>query len=63
LDANSLQTGSVLNAIQHAYYFSFAAMTWFFSTIALVLATALVVLILYEREFKSDVLEVLKDET
>jgi uncharacterized membrane protein len=45
-----------------AYYFSFAAMAWFFSPIALVLATALVVLILYGREFKSDVLEVLRDD-
>jgi uncharacterized membrane protein len=46
-----------------AYYFSFAAMAWFFSPIALVLATALVVLILYGREFKSDVLEVLREES
>jgi len=46
-----------------AYYFSFAAMAWFFSPVALVVATALVVLILYGREFKSDVLEVLKDES
>jgi uncharacterized membrane protein len=46
-----------------AYYFSFAAMAWFFSPIALVMATALVVLILYGREFKSEVLEVLKDES
>ncbi|PUE07217.1 hypothetical protein B9Z51_15295 [Limnohabitans sp. T6-5] len=44
-----------------AYYFSFAAMAWFFSPLALVLATALVVLILYGREFRSDVLLVLRD--
>jgi uncharacterized membrane protein len=44
-----------------AYYFSFAAMAWFFSPLALVMATALVVLILYGREFKSDVLQVLRD--
>lgn len=43
-----------------AYYFSFAAMAWFFSPVALVLATALVVLILYGREFRSDVLLVLR---
>ena len=43
-----------------AYYFSFAAMAWFFSPMALVLATALVVLILYGREFRSDVLQVLR---
>jgi len=44
-----------------AYYFSFAAMAWFFSPLALLLATALVVLILYSREFRSDVLHVLRD--
>jgi len=44
-----------------AYYFSFAAMAWFFSPLVLVLATALVVLILYSREFRSDVLHVLRD--
>jgi hypothetical protein len=44
-----------------AYYFSFAAMSWFFSPLALILATALVVLILYSREFRSDVLGVLRD--
>jgi uncharacterized membrane protein len=35
-------------------------MAWFFSPMALVLATALVVLILYSREFRSDVLQVLR---
>ena len=44
-----------------AYYFSFAAMAWFFSPLALVVATALVVLILYSCEFRSDVLQVLRD--
>ena len=44
-----------------AYYFSFAAMAWFFSPLVLVLGTALVVLILYSREFRSDVLHVLRD--
>lgn len=44
-----------------AYYFSFAAMAWFFSPLALVVATALVVMILYGREFKSEVLHVLRD--
>lgn len=44
-----------------AYYFSFAAMAWFFSPLALVLATALVVLILFGREFRSEVLQVLRD--
>ena len=44
-----------------AYYFSFAAMAWFFSPLALVIATALVVLILYGREFRSDVVQRLRD--
>jgi uncharacterized membrane protein len=44
-----------------AYYLSFAVMAWFFSTPAFMLATAVVILILYNREFRSDVLQVLKD--
>ena len=40
---------------------SFALMAWFFSTPAFVVATAVLVLILYNREFHSDVLQVLKD--
>ena len=44
-----------------AYYFSFAALAWFFSPLALLIATALVVLILYGREFRSEVLDVLRD--
>ena len=43
------------------YYFSFAIMAWFFSTFAFALATAVVVLILYNREFNSDVLDVLRE--
>ncbi len=44
-----------------AYYMSFALMAWFFSSTAFMLATAVVILILYKREFRSDVLQVLKD--
>jgi uncharacterized membrane protein len=36
-------------------------MAWFFSTIAFVVATAVVIVILYNREFRSDVLHVLKE--
>ncbi len=43
-----------------AYYFAFAAIGWFFSPVAFALATAGVVYILYQREFRSDVLGVLK---
>lgn len=43
-----------------AYYFSFAAMAWFISPLAMVLAALLVVGILYSREFRSEVLQILK---
>ncbi|MEO7548881.1 MAG: DUF599 domain-containing protein [Ramlibacter sp.] len=44
-----------------AYYFSFAAMAWFFSPLAFAVASALVVGVLYSREFHSEVLHVLRD--
>jgi uncharacterized membrane protein len=44
-----------------AYYFSFAALAWFVSPLAMVMATVLVVLILYSREFRSEVLAILRD--
>jgi len=42
-----------------SYYFSFAAIGWFFSPIVFLIATLGVVYILYQREFKSEVLDVL----
>ena len=42
-----------------AYYFAFAAIGWFFSPLIFAVATAGVVWILYQREFRSDVLSVL----
>ncbi len=44
-----------------AYYFSFAALAWFFSPMAMMGATVLVVAVLYSREFHSQVRAVLKD--
>jgi uncharacterized membrane protein len=44
-----------------AYYFSFAALAWFVSPVAMVLGTLAVAAILYGREFHSDVLRVLRD--
>ncbi|MDZ4160446.1 MAG: DUF599 family protein [Burkholderiales bacterium] len=44
-----------------AYYFSFAALAWFFSPMAMVVATGFVVLVLYSREFHSEVLGILRD--
>jgi uncharacterized membrane protein len=41
------------------YYFAFAVIAWFFSPLAFAFATAAVVMILYTREYHSDVLEVL----
>jgi uncharacterized membrane protein len=45
-----------------AYYFSFAALAWFISPLALVLGTLAVVGILYSREFRSEVLHILREE-
>jgi uncharacterized membrane protein len=42
-----------------AYYFAFAAIAWFFSPLWMMLATAGVIYVLYRREFRSDVLDVL----
>lgn len=42
-----------------AYYFAFAVMAWFFSPFALMASTAFVVVILYSREFRSEVLALL----
>lgn len=41
------------------YYFAFAAIGWFFSPLIFVIATFGVVTILYQREFRSEVLTVL----
>ena len=43
-----------------AYYMAFALVAWFFSPLAFAVATAGVIWVLYQREFHSDVLEVLK---
>lgn len=44
-----------------AYYFSFAAIAWFFSPLVFAVATTIVVGVLYNREFQSEVLHVLRD--
>lgn len=44
-----------------ACYFAFAAVGWFLSPVAFLLATAGVIVVLYRREFHSDVLAVLND--
>jgi uncharacterized membrane protein len=44
-----------------AYYFSFALLGWFISPLAMLLATLVVVAILYGREFHSDVLQLLRE--
>jgi len=45
-----------------AYYFTFAVAAWFVSPFAFAMATAVVIVILYQREFKSDVLAVLESQ-
>lgn len=49
------------NSGLRAYYFSFAAMGWFFSPWMFVLATLMVAGILYSREFRSEVLALLQE--
>jgi uncharacterized membrane protein len=43
-----------------AYYMAFAATAWFFSAWAMLVATAVVLTVLYRREFGSEVLAVLR---
>jgi uncharacterized membrane protein len=43
-----------------AYYLAFAAVSWFFSPWVFMLGTATVITILYQREFRSEVLEALE---
>jgi uncharacterized membrane protein len=45
-----------------AYYFAFALVAWFVSPWAFIAATALVVWVLYRREFQSEVLRVLRQD-
>jgi len=45
-----------------AYYFAFALVAWFVSPWAFVAATALVVFVLYRREFQSEVLRLLRQD-
>ena len=44
-----------------AYYFAFAVLAWFFSPVAFAVGAALVVAVLYGREFHSTVLRLLRD--
>ena len=46
-----------------AYYFAFAAAAWLFSPLAFALGSAGVVWILYQREFHSEVLALLREES
>ena len=45
-----------------AYYFSFAAMAWFLSPLAMLVASLVVVVVLYGREFHGDVLKILGED-
>jgi uncharacterized membrane protein len=42
-----------------AYYFSFAVVAWFFSPLMFVIGTAGVIYVLFQREFKSEMLAAL----
>jgi uncharacterized membrane protein len=43
-----------------AYYMAFAVIVWFFSALAFAIGTAGIVYLLYQREFQSEVLSVLR---
>ena len=43
-----------------AYYFGLAALTWFLNSWAFIFITALVIAILYHREFHSETLQVMR---
>lgn len=45
-----------------AYYMSFAMTLWFFSTLAFMIGSAMVIFVLYQREFRSEVLSVLRKQ-
>ncbi len=47
---------------RRAYYFSFAAMAWFLSPLAMLIASLVVVVVLYGREFHGDVLKILGED-
>ena len=51
--------GETFNDGLRGYYFAIAAMTWFLQPLAFMLATTLVVIILYYREFRSTALHAL----
>ncbi|HEV7929043.1 MAG TPA: DUF599 domain-containing protein [Nitrosospira sp.] len=55
--------GESFNDGLRAYYFAIAALSWFVQPVAFMLATTIVVLILYHREFKSNVLHTLTGDT
>mgnify|MGYP006196696833 CR=1 FL=1 len=55
-----LVVGLLNSAIPFAC-FSFALLAWFVSPVAMVIATTIVVAILYSREFRSEVLHILRD--
>jgi uncharacterized membrane protein len=42
-----------------AYYMAFAAVAWFFSPLAFVVASGVVIVVLYQREFHSAALKLL----
>jgi uncharacterized membrane protein len=44
-----------------AYYMAFAVILWFFSPLAFAIGTAGIIYLLYQREFRSEVLDVLRD--
>ena len=57
----SCRAGHHFNRGIRAYFFGTAALSWLFHPVALILASSLVVLVLYRREFSSTALLALQD--
>lgn len=53
--------GDAFNLGLRSYYYALAVVAWFFSPIAFVVASTVVVAVLYRREFCSDALQALQD--
>jgi len=54
------QAGHAYNYGLRAYYFALAAISWFFHPVLLIVASILVVYILYRREFKSKAVQAIQ---
>jgi uncharacterized membrane protein len=57
-----IAAGTSFAAGQRAFFFSFAYLGWFLGPYALVVTTALIVTVIWRRQFRSDAVEALRSE-